>query len=230
MSTWLPPGAASPGPALAGGGADRRPAARGISFADLGAALPDFAIAATFVITWVAPTALGDLMVTRLLMVMLLEFIVVHSSAFMGTVVVSDGPRGAKAVAILGLGALYSLFAGAFSLAFHSWWPILAFWALTLNRLLGVLIGQAPEGREKAAVMAGWGIGAASYLGFTFLTLFIPIPRLGITPEVVSAQHFTSSGIWIDQPWRVMAFGTLYFFTIACTELFAGRMFAKPAP
>lgn len=124
-------------------------------------ALPDFGLAATFLVTWIAPHALGARMVFDLTLVMLLEFIVVHSSAFMGNVLVGDLNRRKKTAAVLGLGAFYSLFVAGFSLGFHTWWPMLAFWGLTLNRLLSVLLGQAPTGREKTLVMGGWAISVA---------------------------------------------------------------------
>ena len=67
-------------------------------------ALPDLMLGATFLITWVSPYALREKMVAYLMLLMILEFIIVHSSAFMGRVMVGPLLRGRKSVTLLGLG------------------------------------------------------------------------------------------------------------------------------
>jgi hypothetical protein len=88
-----------------------------------------------------------------------------------------------------------------------------------VNRMLSVLLGQATPGDEQSLAMRGWAAGAVFYIGFAFLTVLLPLPRLGLTPEVLSAQPLAGSGLWVDQPWRVMAFGFLYFTAIGISEL-----------
>ena len=190
---------------------------------DVVAAVPDLLLAGTFLVTWVAPYTFGDLTVKRLLLLMLLEFIVVHSAGFMGAAAISDLPKAKIVGAMLGLGLLYSLFAGAFSLAFSSWWPLAAFWGLMANRLLGVLVGQPAEGREREFVMASWAAGAGAYLLSVFATVFTPVPRLGITPAVVSTLSLPGSGLWIEEPHRVVASGVIYFGLVGLWELFGRR-------
>jgi hypothetical protein len=182
-------------------------------------AAPDFALGLTFLATWIDPHRLGEKMISYLLLVMLLEFIIVHSSAFMGLVIVSEADRRKKTTAILGLAGLYTVFAGGFALAFKTWWPLGAFWLLTLNRLLTILLGQAPAGRERQLVTASWAARVLFYLMFVFATSFLPIPRLGITETVVRAERLPGSGLWIDEPQRVLAFGFLYFTVVALSEL-----------
>lgn len=183
-------------------------------------ALPDFAAAGTFLVTWIAPDTLGSLMLRHLVLVMLLEFLVVHSAAFMGSVMVSHEARSRRGIGIVVLGAFYSLFAGGMALAFHSWWPLTAFWVLTLNRLLGVLLGQVPDEEQKAFIMRGWVASTVFYLGACFVTVILPIPALGVTPQVVAAQHLVKmSGLWVDQPQRALAFGFLYFALTGWSDL-----------
>ena len=169
--------------------------------------------------TWVAPYIFGIETLRFLMLVMLMEFIVVHSSAFMGNVVVSRASRGARAAALTGFGLFYSLFAGAIALAFKSWWPITSFWGQTLNRLLGVLLGQVPDEEQKAFIQRSWAASAVLYLLCCFATVIPPIPRLGVTEAVIAAQHFTASGLWIAQPQRVLAFGVLYFGLTGLSDL-----------
>src|ERR1051325_8170825 len=102
-------------------------------------AVPDWVIAGTFLVTWVRPSALGEDMVDRLELVMLMEFVVVHSTGFMGAVALSRADRRAKLIGLLALGGFYSIFTGGFSMGFHTILPFLAFWALTANRKLGGL-------------------------------------------------------------------------------------------
>ena len=178
---------------------------------DLAAALPDFLIAGTAILTWYDPAVLGVSRVSYFVVLMLLEFIVVHSAAFMGNVAFGKAPKIGRVGAILGLALAYTLFVGAFALGFHKTWPLWAFWMLVLNRLAGVLLGQGGDDGAAAVVRAGWAASVMFYLLATLLTLLIPLPRLGITPDVVAAQHFTSSGAWIEQPWRVLAMAAVYY-------------------
>ena len=193
-------------------------------------ALPDFATAGAFLVTWIAPTTFGELALSRMMLVMLLEFVVVHSAAFMGTVALAPAGRGKRALGILGFGAFYSLFAAGMGLAFHSWWPVIAFALLTTNRLLGVLVGQVPDAEQKAFIQTGWAASVLFYLGGCFLTILLPIPALGITPEVVAAQHFSATGLWIAQPQRVLAFGVVYFALTGWSDLASHAWAAKLKP
>ncbi len=155
------------------------------------------------------------------MLVMLLEFINVHAAGFMGNTIISESERGKKAMTIIGLGVFYTLFVSAFALTFNQWWPLWAFWGLVLNRLLGVLLGKAPTGQEKSMIQTSWGIGVFSYVMLVFATVILPVPAFGVTPKVIAQQGFTMRGLWIDEPYRMMAFGFLYFAVIGSTELFS---------
>lgn len=182
-------------------------------------ALPDFALAVTFLSAWIAPNAVHPGTVNYLMLVMLLEFIIVHSSAFMGNIAVSSGTRKARVSAMLGLGGFYTLFVGGFSLAFHSLWPLISFWGLMLNRMLGVIVSPAAAEEQKALVQRTWVTSMLLYMGACFLTILVPLPRLGLTSAVVHSLHLPGSGLWVSQPHRVMAFGFLYFAGVGWSEL-----------
>lgn len=186
-------------------------------------ALPDFAIASVALATWINPQWLGEEKVQWFLGLMLLEFIVVHSSGFLGALALSDAPRRKRIGGALGLSAFYTLFVLGFALSLKSWWPLLAFWALTANRLFGIALGQAPAGRELALVQAGWAAGAAAYVLGAFATVVPPIPRLGIRPHMVGDLAAESGGLWVDEPHRVVAFAALYFTAIGVFNLMAHR-------
>jgi hypothetical protein len=204
--------------------------ARGVSWRDWAAALPDFALAAVCLGTWIAPAWLGPQRIGGLMLLMLVEFVVIHSAAFMGMVLWSDAPTRTRIVRVLGLGGFYSMFVAAFALGFHTWWPLAGFWILVLNRLLGALVGQAPSGAEREFVRRGWGAGAALYLLAVAVTTIAPVPRLGISAEVVRAADLPGSGLWIDEPYRVIAAAFLYFALLGWSELYSHRTFRERNP
>lgn len=191
------------------------------------AALPDFILAGLFVYTWLHPMALHPLMVKRLVGVVALEFIVVHSAPFAGLVATSDAAWPKRIGALIGLGALYMLFAWGFAVAFDSSWPMVAFFALMLNRMLGVLIGAVPGESQKKFMASCWVVGAIAYLGSTFATVATPLPTLGVTPAVIAAQHFTIGGIWPEQPYRALALGAMYFTLVGVWQIAAIPMMLR---
>ena len=97
---------------------------QGYTIAHLFSALPSFALSVLFLVTWIAPAAFGDKMISYLMLVMLMEFINVHAAGFMGNAIISDADRTRKATMIIGLGLFYTLFVGAFAFAFKQWWPL----------------------------------------------------------------------------------------------------------
>lgn len=200
------------------------------------ASLPDFGLGGLFLAGWINPAIFGEKTVSYLLLVMLLEFIIVHSSGFMGNVIISDAEKKKKMLSVLGLGTFYTLFVGGFALAFKEWWPIWAFWSLTFNRLLGLIVGHPPSGKEKEYMQYSWGTNVLWYLVFAFATIILPVPSLGITDAVISQQDFSGDGLWEVEPYRVVAFGFLYFMAVGISELFMerwilkGKRAAQPAP
>jgi hypothetical protein len=191
------------------------------TIAHLFSSLPSFFLSGMFLLTWIVPEALGEKTISYLMLVMLLEFINVHAAGFMGNTIISDSNRGKKAMTIIGLGVFYTLFVGGFALAFKQWWPIWAFWGLIFNRLLGVLLGKAPTGQEKSMIQTSWAIGVFCYVMLVFATVMLPVPALGVTSEVIARQGFDMRGLWIDEPYRMMAFGFSYFAVIGLSELYS---------
>src|SRR5690348_6548678 len=90
--------------------------------------LPDALSATVFMWAWIDPMQIGGAeRVKNLMLTMLFEFIVMHSSAMIGSMFLSDMPRARKLLALLGLSAAYLLFVLAFAAAFSSTWPIWVF-------------------------------------------------------------------------------------------------------
>jgi hypothetical protein len=192
-------------------------------------ALPDFGLAAVCCYTWLHPMAFDPMLVKRLTALTLLEFIIVHSAPFAGLVALSDLKTIPKTGALLGLGAFYMLFAWGFAVSFDSNWPMVAFFALMLNRLLPVFLGAVPSNAQKAYMASCWIIGAMAYLGTVAAAATLSIPPLGITPEVIAAQHFTTGGLWPEQPYRPLFMGTVYYAIVGTWEIVGMRAVTRRA-
>ncbi len=190
-----------------------------IALPALGAALPDAALAAVFLAAWIAPARMGDGIVGWCLLVMLLEFVIVHSSVFLGNLLLAAGDRMKRLQTGMAIGGFYTMFVAGFAVAFHSWWPLVNFWGLTAKRLASVFAGVVPSGEEKMLMRRTWAASVMFYLLGVFVTVFLPVPRLGITREVVRTAHLPSSGLWVAHPERVVAFGFLYFALMAISGL-----------
>ncbi|WP_395681466.1 hypothetical protein [Dokdonella sp.] len=185
------------------------------------AAMPDALSATVFLWAWIDPAKIGGpARVKNLMLTMLFEFIVMHSSAMIGSMVISDMSRAGKFLAMAGLSAAYLLFVLAFAAAFSSSWPIWVFGWLFVCRFWYLLANRTTSEDAAKRMQTAWGISAGTYLAGCFITLFLPLPRLAITPDFVTAMQFPHgmSGDWVDHPWKVLAFGALYFGVLAWSK------------
>jgi len=146
----------------------------------------------------------------------------------MGFVVLSRTTKVQKIIRFLGLVLFYSLFAGAFSLAYGNWGPLIAFWCLSFNRIMVIFTGPLSE-EAKSRMQMDWVLGVFLYVVLAIVTTLLPIPQLGISEKFVAAQGFEMSGEWVEHPQRVLAFGFLYFGLFGTVELLLARRAAKPA-
>lgn len=178
----------------------------------------DLCIAATFLITWIAPHTFDDRMVHKLTFMMLLEFIVVHSTGFLGAISARDIPRLERVFMLSTLLVVYLLFVASFAAMYGGWWPVLAFAALTLPKLPAILMSGTDDD-AMFGVMANWAAMTSLYLFGAFATLMYDVPQLGVTAEVIEQQAFGVGGEWPEQPYRVMAFGVIYFTGMALVAL-----------
>jgi len=182
-----------------------------VSVPRLFAATPDAITAAIFLTAWIAPMLPGPEAVKNLMLTMLIEFIVVHSSAFYaGISAMEDIGRVKRMLMLLGLAMFYMMFVVAFAFAFDSTWPIFAFGWLLLSRFAHLWTHPAPGSRETERMMITWSASCATYVLGALATVMLPLPALGITPAFVASMHLSGSGEWIERPQTVLAFGFLY--------------------
>jgi hypothetical protein len=190
------------------------------------AALPDAITAALFLVAWVDPERLGAEWVKNLMLVMLIEFVVMHSSGFYAMLAgMDDASRSKRLLMLTGLTLFYLAFIAAFAFAFHASWPLFAFGWLFLSRFMHILLraGQAAAD-EAGRLLMLWVASGASYLAGALATVLLPLPALGLNPPFVATMHLEGSGEWIERPYTVIAFGLLYFAVQAWVKYrFAGR-------
>jgi hypothetical protein len=186
--------------------------------AAFGAALPDFALAAVFLTAWRSPELLPEAFIGWCVLIILLEFFIVHSAGFTGFVLTGGWRPRRKLIAMAGLGAFYTLLVGGFALAAKSWWVLASFWGLMINRMLSGLFARGGDD-ERMVVMASWAASVFFYVLAVAVTAIAPVPPLGITPEVVAAQGFEMGGLWAEEPHRAVAAGFFYFLAVGLVEL-----------
>ena len=178
----------------------------------LASALPDTITAAIFLITWIAPQHIGIERIEDLTTLMLIEFFVVHSSGFYaGILAMTQASRAKGVLALLGLAAVYAIFMLTFLLIVKNPWPVYAFLWLLASRFVHVLFAPADSDATIQRAVHLWAISVAAYVLGATATLLLPLPQLGVTPEVIGSLQLSSGGEWSARPYTVLAFGALYF-------------------
>lgn len=199
--------------------------------ARLAGALPDALTAGFFVVLWVAPHWLWPQALRTGLLMMLVEFILVHAAGMLGGIVLARqaGP-GQRWKPVLGFGALYFVFIAAWAWQFQAWWPLLAL-AWLLAGKFALVLQPMPDADRRHQLASDWAIGVMAYLAGVFLTTFLPVPRLGLTRAVVSAADLPGdSGLWVTHPQSVVAFGAFYFGVLALVKALGWRLPARQLP
>lgn len=182
------------------------------------AALPDSITAAIFLSLWIAPLWLGPDGVRNAMLVMLVEFILVHASAFLGSAVLGAGSTARRLATLLGFTLFYGLFVAAFAFTFEAWWPFAAFAWLLVGKVTIALDRSRSAPERLRRMQSEQGLATITYLGGVFATTLLPLPRLGIGAEVVPQLGLPGGGLWVDRPHSVIAFGVFYFGLLAWSK------------
>ena len=184
-------------------------------------ALPDAITAGYFLTLWIDPLRFGGNGVRNGMLIMLVEFIVIHASGFLGSVALGDSvSRGRKIKMFCGFAVFYLLFIAAWSYSFQAWWPFVAFGWLWIGKIVVALDKRRPTDERMGRMMTGWALSVVFYLFGAFMTVFVPIPKLGFIGLDLSRLDLPGSGEWISKPYTVMAFGFVYFSLLAISKWF----------
>ena len=182
-------------------------------------ALPDGLTAGFFLLLWIAPGILPEGALRTGMLMMLVEFILLHATAMIGGMVMAPtGERRGLWKPLLGFGAFYLLFVAAWSWQFRAWWPFLAFGWLLVSKAW-MLMQPVPPEQRRLRMQSDWALATLFYLAGVFMGVFVPIPRLGLDGATISAAALPGSGLWVSKPQTVVALGLFYFGMLALARL-----------
>lgn len=190
-----------------------------VRWGGVGSALFDVAIALAFAVTWVAPDHAFAQPVAFLILLMLVEFLLIHGTVFFEQTATSGEGTSTKAKVMAGMALIYLAFGMAFSLAFRSWFPLVAIGLMCAHRMLALLTEPVPNEVAKERSQRRWATHVGLFLAATYLTIFVSVPQFGVDDAYLADLSLPGTGLWIDQPHRVLFAGVFYFGLRALLEL-----------
>ncbi|MEZ5462942.1 hypothetical protein [Dokdonella sp.] len=185
----------------------------------LPSALADLTTAGTCIAAWWAPELLPDNLLRATAVIMIIEFLSIHGMIMVPVLTVLIGerwPRVALGLVLL----LYFGSAAGVSLAVDTWWPTLFFGWLLLSRYV---LPQWNLGGNDEHLDIGklWIVSTLLWLGLVFVTVLLPVPSFGWDAATIGRLGLPGSGIWVEQPQRLLAFASSYFLLLAVFKLCA---------
>lgn len=192
-------------------------------------ALPDAVTAGGCLVVWISPFAFGADAVKIVVLMMLVEFILVHATGFSLGIVAGGGGPARRVGMLLALSLFYLLFIAAFAAIFHSWWPVTAFAWLLVGKIAWVFTGPRGADEDDTRQTSAWAFSLLAYLGAVFAGLLLPLPDLGLGAAVVPSLHLPGSGAWVEQPKIAVGSAVIYYLLLAAFRLFGGKLRVQPA-
>lgn len=184
----------------------------------LASAIPCFLLVVVLSRAWIDPMSVdGGTWVPLAVGLMALEFILLHSGVFIGTVASKAKSAPRRAGVFVLLAGFYAIFAVAFSLVTGTWELLEIFGFLMVGRFVTVIVAS---GEGKQQLIARSAAGIAIYIPIVFLTVFVPFPELGVNAEVLREVYpDRGGGVWEQHPERAIAGAILYFGLMGLFEL-----------
>lgn len=187
-------------------------------------ALPDAITAAACLVVWISPLAFGQGAVKTVVLMMLMEFLLVHGAGFFTAVAFMDDlSRTKRILGMLGLLAFYAMFVAAFAWMFHAWWPVWVFAWLVVGKAAWIFSAPRDRADEVNRQMGAWAFSVLAYLAAVFGGVLLPVPRLGITAEIVPTLGLPGDGgEWIERPHTAVAGMVFYYLAMAAFKWWRG--------
>lgn len=203
--------------------------APGAGFGRLLGAVPDAITGIACLVVWISPLAFGQGAVKTVVLMMLMEFLLVHGTGFFTVVALAEGmSRGKRLLAMLGLLCFYALFVGAFAATFKAWWPVWVFLWLAASKAIWIFAAPRDRAAETTRQMGAWAFSVVVYLAAVFGGLILPLPRLGITEALVPTLGLPGSGEWIERPHTAVAGMAFYYLAMAAFKWWGGGAAVLP--
>ncbi|HZP66193.1 MAG TPA: hypothetical protein VFB32_07780 [Rudaea sp.] len=198
------------------------------------AAVPDAITAAVFCAAWKAPAVLGNTYVDDLVLVMFLQAFIIFLGLVFMILIAGDG-RGSRlgrlgALAMMTVVSLFILtnvlhqmeadHSKPTTIGFDVARPELlyAFGWLTASNFAHLLThpaGSADVENRRISALALYTF--VSYIAAFLAAILLPLPPLGLTPQVVADMHRVDD-VWGAKLYIPIAFGAIYFGALACVK------------
>lgn len=174
----------------------------------LAAALPDFLLAGTFLLTWIDPDFVADGAFLYLFTVVGMEMAAINSSAFLLYAFLVFGRMGAVVCTLL-FGGMFYIAAQAIETMTGDDWAYLAILLLTINRLKLVLFSPR-SARTGMRVARQWLVPFGLLTAAFFTAFILPLPDLGLPNPAV---YYTPGGeeLIFEDGHILLAAGLLYY-------------------
>ena len=186
--------------------------------------LPDLLTAAACIVVWISPFAFGTDGVRTVVLMLLMEFLLVHGTGFFTAIAFADTVAKYKRLLLMaGLLCFYALFLLAICALFDATWPVWIFLWLVLSKVAWIFLSSRDRVQEAQRQLQAWAFSTAAYLGAVFGGLLLPLPRLGLTEAVVPQLGLPGSGEWIERPHTAVAGMAMYYFANAWFKWFSDR-------
>lgn len=184
------------------------------------AAAPDFVFALIFLVTWIAPYTFGLATVQNLILVLVFEFIILHSAAVLVAVLLGGfSARGGRTVLVV-VSLFYLLFAIGFGFIVGAFWPVIAIVALTINRMTTLRQAEGESRRKRYGVIVAWALTFGFFIAAMIAGAVFPWPALGLDAAVIDYLTENASGSMVEVPQSSMAFGVLYYGSLGLADWF----------
>ena len=169
----------------------------------------EFLLAGIYFFYWLFPVFYEYQILKSLVFLILLEFFIIHSSFFL---VGRQLKNRQEKLFTGGVLAFYAMLIGGIGFMANDFLLPVVFLILSYNRIKTIPRSWKND-IDQTVFVARWMLTTMIYIIIVVLVFTIPLPALGLTPEVVAAQDYGSNatGEFIEQPQVAMATGFLYF-------------------
>ena len=181
-------------------------------------AVPYLWLCYVFIDVWRQPEAWGDgTWVHHCVILMVVEFFLLHSGVFIGGAAASAGTLRERLRTLGWVVGFYVAFVGAMAAISDDMSIIKIYGIAITGRLVTIAIATNDPGVRLAERSV---VGAMLYVLLVPVSIFLPLPELGIDHGIARRAFPDSEGVWTEQPHRGLFMGVVYFSCMAAAELF----------
>ncbi len=168
--------------------------------------------------TWLDPlTTQNGAWLRGAIALMLLEFVSLHSGAFLGALAAGVSSSLVRWVMYLALAVVYTIFVYGVALSLNDFTILKLYGLLLVGRFI-TIVTAGPEDRHRLARRAFLGVGA--FMAAIVLTTILPVPELGITHKVLNTlMPVRGTSVWESRPQTVIAAAIIYFSIMVVVEI-----------